>query len=556
MFCRFCGNDINDDSVFCTYCGKPMAAPKDASGADNSFRRNAAKESSGEDVKKSRKKPFIIAALCAVALAGVFALPFLLSTDQQDASAPVQTPEPSRSANDYLDLAQEHMALKSYDEAIEAYSNAIQLGDRSVAPLMGRGEAYLALEQYESAILDFEQAIAVDASQPAAYLRVAEAHTARNDSIKAIEVLLRGKERTDDTGIGDELRATVAETYFDGLNYIGDASKCVLTSAQAMAYHDILMHLDADGLLGMIKAYTPWEYDAAYNVSNAVITDPEKMLEFMPTPTPRPAPRRTARPTPTPEPKGPEPVTFRNGRTHVTLWDAGDDGVPLLLIASQYDVISAAGEFVEKASAYRLYGLDGNSAVIRMSSHEEDRAAAYAEGTLGAMVLNGKAYITTTDVWDGAMGDFTRSLRLYPAEKGDVLEWSYMEYSSKYLRFAGDTDEDGAGGWLLDLEYVRSGKTDEPFADIESVYVQHSIGNRTITTDNSDVWTQRGGVWYAGWAAVRQAQSLGEILIIKEGYPSNAAYPLRTGAGFTGDPAQRCATIARALKSYADLIIS
>ena len=59
----------------------------------------------------------------------------------------------------HLDKGNRHLAQGQFDEAIAAYTRAIELDPESVTAYSNRGEAYYSTGEYEEAIADYTKAI-------------------------------------------------------------------------------------------------------------------------------------------------------------------------------------------------------------------------------------------------------------------------------------------------------------------------------------------------------------------------------------------------------------
>jgi tetratricopeptide (TPR) repeat protein len=68
----------------------------------------------------------------------------------------------------YKDQGDEHMRQGDYTQAIDAYSQAIELDPQYVSAYFGRGNAYNAQENYKAARADYERAIEIDPDYEAA----------------------------------------------------------------------------------------------------------------------------------------------------------------------------------------------------------------------------------------------------------------------------------------------------------------------------------------------------------------------------------------------------
>lgn len=116
-------------------------------------------------------------------------------------------------ANTYdaqLDLGARYLSDGNYEEAILAFTAAIEIDPKGTDAYLGRANAYLLSGETEStlalALADYEAVLAYDETNAAAYLGAADVCIRRGDVDKAREILELGLEKTGgDTAIADKL---------------------------------------------------------------------------------------------------------------------------------------------------------------------------------------------------------------------------------------------------------------------------------------------------------------------------------------------------------------
>lgn len=86
------------------------------------------------------------------------------------------------------------MAQRNFNEAIEKYTQAIELDPSNVVYLSNRAAAYSSLGQHDKAISDAEKAIEIDNSFAKAYSRLGLAKYALNDAQGAMQAYKKGLE--------------------------------------------------------------------------------------------------------------------------------------------------------------------------------------------------------------------------------------------------------------------------------------------------------------------------------------------------------------------------
>ena len=98
------------------------------------------------------------------------------------------------------DLGVRYLAEGNYEEAIIAFTAAIEIDPNRAEAYMGRGDAYVGSGEMEenltAALADYETAVALDETLVDAWFRLAEVYISRGDYDMALEVLYSGIEST------------------------------------------------------------------------------------------------------------------------------------------------------------------------------------------------------------------------------------------------------------------------------------------------------------------------------------------------------------------------
>ena len=108
------------------------------------------------------------------------------------------------------DLGVKYLSEGNYQEAIIAFTAAIEIDPKRAEAYVGRGDAYIGngetAENLAAALADYEQAAALDETNPAAYLGMADVYIRMGEYDKAGEVLHQALEKTGNApSIGDKL---------------------------------------------------------------------------------------------------------------------------------------------------------------------------------------------------------------------------------------------------------------------------------------------------------------------------------------------------------------
>ena len=175
---------------------------------------------------RARLVSFLLAALC-----------LLLSACGQNTEAKWQ---------EQYDLGVRYLSEGNYEEAIIAFTAAIEIDPNRAEAYVGRGDAYIGSGETEenlvAALADYEEAVALDETNVAAWLGLADVYIRQGDYDKALQVLQEGLNWTDgDKSIVDKIHEMERGVYQDSSNRIRRSN-------------------DYD-LNGNLSGYTEYQYD-------------------------------------------------------------------------------------------------------------------------------------------------------------------------------------------------------------------------------------------------------------------------------------------------------
>ena len=98
------------------------------------------------------------------------------------------------------DLGVRYLSEDNYEEAILAFTAAIEIDAKRPEGLIGRGDAYALSGDTEdnlsAALSDYEAAIALDETLPGGWLGLADVYIRRGDYDKALEIIQEALEKT------------------------------------------------------------------------------------------------------------------------------------------------------------------------------------------------------------------------------------------------------------------------------------------------------------------------------------------------------------------------
>lgn len=155
--------------------------------------------------------------ICILLLAAVI----LLSACGRQTSMTDVEQEPSW--QEQYDLGVRYLSEGNYEEAIIAFTAAIEVDPKQAPAYVGRGDAYSgtalqatgsasdlpkeAITSYESAVADYLTAIDLDNQKAEVYLKAAEAYITLGDTDAAMEILSDGYEATGDESLHERMTA-------------------------------------------------------------------------------------------------------------------------------------------------------------------------------------------------------------------------------------------------------------------------------------------------------------------------------------------------------------
>lgn len=116
------------------------------------------------------------------------------------------------------DLGVRYLSEGSYEEAIIAFSAAIEIDPNRAQAYVGRGKAYVLSGETEDnlalALADYEKAILLGETDASIYLALANIYMARGESDRAREILQEGLDLTADDSISKKLKEVDSKKRF------------------------------------------------------------------------------------------------------------------------------------------------------------------------------------------------------------------------------------------------------------------------------------------------------------------------------------------------------
>ena len=118
------------------------------------------------------------------------------------------------------DLGVRYLSEGNYEEAVIAFTAAIDIDPKRAEGYTGRGDAYALSGDTEdnlsAALADYEAALELDETLPGAWLGLADVYIRQGDYDKALEVLREALEKTNnDQSIADKIEEMEAGNFTD-----------------------------------------------------------------------------------------------------------------------------------------------------------------------------------------------------------------------------------------------------------------------------------------------------------------------------------------------------
>lgn len=123
------------------------------------------------------------------------------------------------------DLGIRYLTDGNYEEAIIAFTAAIEIDPKKAEAYIGRGDAYIGSgetdENLTAAMADYEKAVEADETNAAAYLGLADVYIRMGEYDKAMEILKTGLEKSgNDPSIADKIAEMEQGSFVDSSNRV------------------------------------------------------------------------------------------------------------------------------------------------------------------------------------------------------------------------------------------------------------------------------------------------------------------------------------------------
>ena len=155
------------------------------------------------------------------------------------------------------DLGQQYLLEENYEEAIVAFTAAIEIEPNQADAYIGRGNAYVLSGETEEhlaqALADYQYVLELDEANAEAYLGIADIYIRQGDYEAALDILEEGMEKTEGN---EEISAKIAEIESGNITDSSGNARRISSydsSGVLMWYHEYTY--DADGKQTSVTSY-------------------------------------------------------------------------------------------------------------------------------------------------------------------------------------------------------------------------------------------------------------------------------------------------------------
>lgn len=175
------------------------------------------------------------------------------------------------------DLGLRYLSEGNYEEAILAFTAAIEIDPKQALSYVGRGDAYICfgetVENLTATQVDYEKAIELDETNASIYIKLAQIHVEQENYIQAENVLRKGLDITGEAEIEEilnELLISQKNYFTNDMSYVpnGEVSGSLMNYLSSVV--DTLRVGDTDATLSILeKGY----HESMSQTNNAIRTE-------------------------------------------------------------------------------------------------------------------------------------------------------------------------------------------------------------------------------------------------------------------------------------------
>lgn len=156
-------------------------------------------------MNREKKRRETVNRVCNLVIALILAIGLIACGQGSGQTSEVAT---ASTWQEQYDLGIRYLSEGNYEEAIIAFTAAIEIDPNRAEAYVGRGDAYVGSGETEenlaAAQVDYELAIELDDSQAEFYQKLSYVYDAMGESLRAIEILEQGAHLLDDANLLEE----------------------------------------------------------------------------------------------------------------------------------------------------------------------------------------------------------------------------------------------------------------------------------------------------------------------------------------------------------------
>ena len=198
------------------------------------------------------KRNILIGILLVIALSSVACGNSVKQTESNEIENAIATWQ------EQYDLGIRYLEEGDYEQAIVAFTAAIEIDPKQAVVYVGRAQAYIESgeteENLSAALADYESALALDDMNPDIYLGMADAYIRQEDYEKAKEILIQALEKLGENGVISEKLNELENGNITDSNGKTRRRSGFDGSGNLLWYHDLIY--DVDGKISKEIAYT------------------------------------------------------------------------------------------------------------------------------------------------------------------------------------------------------------------------------------------------------------------------------------------------------------
>lgn len=180
------------------------------------------------------------------------------------------------------DLGIRYLSEGNYEEAIIAFTAAIEIDPKQASAYVGRGNAYVLSGETEenltAAQADYEQAIELDETLVEAYLGLADIYICKGDYDKALEILQQGLHNVDNTQILTDKIAEIENWRSVAQTLYNSGGGVDFTQRENYFEYDMLLSTEQNSMIAYVEALLTQDKESLLKLSEEAAYSNQEMI--------------------------------------------------------------------------------------------------------------------------------------------------------------------------------------------------------------------------------------------------------------------------------------